>query len=103
MNALDPASVFPEQPYTKDELHGYLVQLRQKCQATMAGLSDEQAHHQVTFPWLGGKPMSFLEPQLYNMHHVQEHAAQLSLILGQHAIADEALDWVLWTQDEAGL
>ncbi len=30
LHALDPASVFPEQPYTKDELHGYLVHLRKK-------------------------------------------------------------------------
>jgi hypothetical protein len=27
-NVLDPASVFPEQPYTKEELHSYLVQVR---------------------------------------------------------------------------
>jgi DinB family protein len=103
LNTLDPASVFPEQPYTKDELHGYLVQLRQKCQTMIAELSDEKAHHQVAFPRLGGKPMSFLELQLYNMRHVQEHAAQLSLFLGQHAIPDEALDWVPWAKDEQGL
>jgi uncharacterized damage-inducible protein DinB len=102
LNALDPASVFPEQPYTKEELHAYLVHLRQKCQATIAELADEKAHHQVAFPWLGGQPMSFLELQLYNMRHVQEHAAQLSLFLGQHAIPDEALDWVPWAKDEPG-
>jgi hypothetical protein len=28
------------------------------------------------------------------MRHVQEHAAQLSLFLGQHGIPDEALDRV---------
>jgi uncharacterized damage-inducible protein DinB len=103
LNALDPASVFPEQPYTKDELHGYLVPLRKKCQTTIAELSDEKAHQQVTFPWLGGMLMSFLELQLYNMRHVQEHAAQLSLFLGQHAIPDEALDWVPRAKDEQGL
>jgi uncharacterized damage-inducible protein DinB len=102
LNDLDPASVFPEQPYTKDEHHGYLVHLRQKCQTMIAELSDEQAHRQVTFPWLGGKPMSLLELQLYNMRHVKEHAAQLSLFLGQHAIPDEVLDWVPWAKDETG-
>jgi len=102
LHELDPASVFPAQPYTKDELHGYLVHLRKKCQTTIAELSDEKAHQQVAFPWLGGKPMSFLELQLYNMRHVQEHAAQLSLFLGQHAIPDEALDWVPWAKDEPG-
>src|SRR5258708_27050477 len=100
LNALDPASVFPEQPYTKDELHGYLVHLRKKCQTTIAELSDEKAHQQVTFPWLGGMTMSFLELQLFNMRHVQEHAAQLSLFLGQHGVPDEALDWVGRAKDE---
>jgi hypothetical protein len=27
------------------------------------------------------------------MRHVQEYVAQLSLFLGQHGIADEALHW----------
>ncbi len=38
--------------------------------------------------------MSFFELQLYTLRHVQEHAAQLSMFLGQHGIPDEALDWV---------
>ena len=38
--------------------------------------------------------MSFFELLLYTMRHVQEHAAQLSLFLGQHGIPDETLDWV---------
>jgi hypothetical protein len=37
--------------------------------------------------------MSFLELLLYNMRHVQEHAAQLNMFLGQNAI-DVASDWV---------
>ena len=97
---LDPSGALPEKPHTKDELHAYLLYLRKKCQATIVGLSDEQAHQQVTFPWLGGQSMSFLELQLYSMRHVQEHAAQLSLFLGQHAIPGEALDWTPWAKDE---
>jgi hypothetical protein len=78
------------------------VQLRQKCQSTLLSLSDEQAHRQVAFPWRWWKPMSFFELQLYTLRHVQEHAAQLSLFLGQHAIPDEALDWVPWAKGEPG-
>jgi hypothetical protein len=70
------------------------VKLRKKCQTTVLSLSDEKAHQQFTFPWPGGMSVSFLELQLYNMRHVQEHATQLSLFLGQHGIPDEALDWV---------
>ncbi len=91
---LDPAGESPKRPYSRDELHAYLVHLRQKCQTTIAELSDEKAHQQVDYPWVEGKPVSYLELLLYNMRHVQEHAAQLSLFLGQHGIPDEALDWV---------
>jgi uncharacterized damage-inducible protein DinB len=90
-------------PYTRDELHTYLVQLRQKCQTTFAALSDEKAHQPYTFPWPGGATVSYFELLLYTMRHVQEHAAQLSLFLGQHGIPDEALDWVGRAKDEAGL
>jgi hypothetical protein len=90
---LDPAGVLPERPYSRDELHAYLVNLRKKCQTTIAGLSDEKAHQQVAFPWIGGKSMSFLELLLYDMRHVQEHAAQLNMFLGQNA-SDVVSDWV---------
>ena len=95
-----PSRVFPEQPYPKEELHAYLVQLRQKCQTTLLSLSDEQAQREVAFPWRWWKPMSFFELQLYTLRHVQEHAAQLSLFLGQHGIPGEALDWVPQAKEE---
>ena len=101
LDELDPAGVLPERPYTRDELHAYLVHLRQKCQTTIAGLSDEQAQQQVAFPWTHVKPMSFLELLLYNMRHVQEHAAQLNMFLGQNAI-DAASDWVPWAGASEG-
>src|SRR5215469_16438779 len=97
---LDPAGVVPERPYTKDELHAYLVQLRKRCQTKIAGLSDEQAHHPVDFPWIGS-PMSFLELLLYNMRHVQEHVAQLNLFLGQN-VSDGASDWVSQAKADEG-
>jgi len=103
LSEIDPAGVLPERPYTRDELHAYLVHLRKKCQTTIAGLSDEKAHQPAAFPWMGEMPMSFFELLLYNMRHVQEHAAQLSLFLGQHGIPDEALDWVPQAKaDESG-
>ncbi len=101
LDELDPAGVLPERPYTRDELHAYLVHLRKKCQTTIAGLSDEKAHHQVAFPWTRGKPMSFFELLLYTMRHVQEHAAQLNLFLGQNA-SDGASDWVSRAKADEG-
>jgi DinB superfamily len=80
LDELDPAGVLPDRVYTKDELHIYLIHCRTKCQATVESLTDEKAHERCTF---GQRTMSFAELLLYNMRHVQEHAAQLSLILGQ--------------------
>jgi hypothetical protein len=92
--AIDSAEAQPEQPYTREQLHAYLASLRQKCHDTLAALTDEQARQPVEYPWLGEHGVNYLELQLYNLRHVQEHAAQLSLFLGQHGIRDEALDWV---------
>jgi uncharacterized damage-inducible protein DinB len=96
---LDPA-VSPERPYTKEELHAYLAATRRKCHATLVALTDERARQAVEYPWAEGQAVSFLELQLYNMRHVQEHAAQLNLFLGQHAVPDTALDWVPRAKDE---
>src|SRR5215469_17103402 len=81
---LDSVETLPERPYTKEELHTYLMSTRQKCHTQLMQLSDEQAHRPVEYPWSEGQPISYLELQLYNLRHVQEHAAQLSLFLGQH-------------------
>ena len=91
---LDSAEAQPERPYTKEELRAYLASLRQKCRATLIALTDEQARRPIEYPWSEGQPISFLELHFYNLRHVQGHAAQLSLFLGQHGIPDEALDWV---------
>jgi hypothetical protein len=91
---LDSVEALPERPYTKEELRAYLAATRQKCQATLVALTDEQALRPIEYPWSEGKAVSFLELQLYNLRHVQEHAAQLSLLLGQRATPDDALDWV---------
>jgi uncharacterized damage-inducible protein DinB len=89
---------YPTRPYTKDELQAYLTYTRQKCRTTIVALTDETAARPFAFPWQPGNPISFFELLLYTMRHVQEHAAQLSLFLGQtatdHDAIDAALDWV---------
>jgi hypothetical protein len=95
--------VTPRQPYTRDELHTYLKHLRKKCQSTITALSEEKMQQPYYFPWNREHPINYLGLQLYTMRHVQEHAAQLSFFLGQHAIPGEALDWVERAKDEAEL
>lgn len=68
--------------YTREELLGYLEYCRRRCQETIAALSAEQAYRPCRFPW-GELP--FAELLLYTMRHVQEHAAQLHMFLGQQA------------------
>jgi len=75
--------------YSREELLGYLDYCRQKCRETILALSPEEAKRMCRFPW-GEVP--YVELLLYNMRHVQEHAAQLHLFLGKRA--RKALDWV---------
>ena len=86
----------PEQPYTKEQIRAYLVQCRSRCQSTIEALTEEQAQQRCVFAWM--EP-SFLELQLYSMRHVQEHAAQLSLVLGQQNVT--GFDWVARAKDAA--
>jgi hypothetical protein len=69
--------------YTREELLGYLALCRQRCQDTIATLSSEEAYRICRFPW-GEVP--FAELLLYTLRHVQEHAAQLRMFLGQHGV-----------------
>lgn len=77
---LDPAGVLPERSYTRDELLTYLEHGRRKCRSTIEDLTDDQARQLCAFSW---GELSFFELLLDNMRHVQEHGAQLNLVLGQ--------------------
>ena len=80
LDELDPAGLLPDRVYTRDELQAYLEHDRRKCRATIDALTDERASHRCKFRW---GELSFAGLLLDNMRHVQEHAAQLNLILGQ--------------------
>jgi hypothetical protein len=89
LEELDPAGVLPERPYTKEELHGYLEHGRRKCRATIGALTKAKARRQAGFDWID---LNGAELLLYNLRHVQHHAAQLNLILRQ--TVDAAPGWV---------
>lgn len=80
LDELDPAGLLPERPYTKAELQTYLEHTRMKCRSTVEVLTDERARQVCKFSW--GK-VTFAGLLLDNMRHVQEHTAQLNMILGQ--------------------
>jgi hypothetical protein len=91
----DDAGPLPERAYTKDELQAYLGDCRTKCQTTIEALTDEGAQRRCHFGW---GEVTFTELLLYNMRHVQGHASQLNLLLGQKT--GSAPVWVLWAGEE---
>lgn len=93
MGEMDPAGVLPDRVYTKDELLAYLAHGREKIRSRIARMTDETAH-----ALLGGDTVvgTSAELLLYNMRHVQHHAAQLNLLTRQGA--DTAPGWVRATK-----
>jgi hypothetical protein len=85
----DDDGPLPERPYTKDELQAYLDECRLKCQATIEALTEQTTERLCRFGW---GEVAFGELLLYTMRHVEEHAAQLNLFLGQRA--GSAPGWV---------
>jgi hypothetical protein len=87
------ADELPERVYTKTELLTYLEFTREKCRTRIAGLTDEGMQERFKV-WK--KEYSVLEWLLYNMRHVQHHAAQLNLLLRQRT--NDAPLWVSRTK-----
>jgi hypothetical protein len=83
------AGELPARVYTKAELQAYLTHGRDKCKAVIATMTDAKANRLHSFPW---GEISSAELLLYNMRHVQHHAAQLNLILRQ--TSDFSPGWV---------
>ena len=99
LNELDPAGLLPARQFTRGELLAYLEHNRRKCRDAITNLTDERARQLCKFPWA---ELSYLELLLDNLRHVQEHAAQLSMLLGQKAGTQAG--WVARTKNslEAG-
>ncbi len=97
LDELDPAGVMPERVYAKDELLTYLRHCRGKCRATIEALTGEKAKELSVFGW---GEVGFAELLLYNMRHVQHHAAQLNLILRRRV--GSAPGWVAIEKDSYG-
>jgi len=73
----------PERAYTRAELLAYLKGCREKCRATIEGLTDEIAQWRCQFGW---GECTFSELLIYNLRHVHGHASQLDMLLGQNGI-----------------
>lgn len=83
--------VIPDKIYSKNELLDYLNASREKCYKVISGLTEENINDRWIEP-SGHMNYSVLELLLYNMRHVQHHAAQLNLMLRQEI--NNAPKWV---------
>jgi hypothetical protein len=70
----------PATAFSREQLLEYLAHGRERCSRKIAGLEEESARRRCGFPWLD---LSAGELMLYNLRHVQHHAAQLNLLLRQ--------------------
>ncbi|MGH7742544.1 MAG: DinB family protein [Candidatus Eiseniibacteriota bacterium] len=89
LSEMDPAGVMPERVYSREELKRYLEHGRAQCMAEIVALDPKRASQRCAFE---RRDISVAELLLYNLRHVQHHAAQLNLILRQ--VVDEAPGWV---------
>lgn len=80
LDELDPAGLLPERPFTKAELQAYVDHCRTRFDNMLATLTNEKAHEPYAF---GSLQCTTAEALLYQMRHVQHHAAQLNLLLRQ--------------------
>lgn len=95
LDELDERGLLPDRIYTKQELLSYLTYGREKCRTKITSLSEEQAIERCGFDWLD---ISNSEILLYNMRHVQHHAAQLNLMISRSV--GSAPRWVRKTKIE---
>lgn len=83
--------VIPERIYSKSELLHYLLSCREKCRHVIESLTEEKLEER----WIeedGDMDYAVLEILLYNLRHVQHHAAQVNLLLRQEI--NNAPGWV---------
>lgn len=90
----------PKLPFSKIDILNYLEFNRNKCHDLIMSLTDDMSESR----WINeSKTMDFtvFELLLYNMRHVQHHAAQLNMILRQEI--NDTPHWVFRANKESKL
>ncbi|MBV8252448.1 MAG: DinB family protein [Chitinophaga sp.] len=83
--------IVPNRIYSQAEILAYLQVSRKKCHDLISNMSEAD----FTQQWVevdGNKVMPVFELMLYNMRHVQHHAAQLNMLLRKDT--GDAPHWV---------
>jgi uncharacterized damage-inducible protein DinB len=82
----------PERVYAQGEVLAFLEHARANARARIAAFTDADAERPATIDWLARRGITNAEAVLYNLRHVQHHAAQINLVLRQ--AADHGAAWV---------
>jgi hypothetical protein len=80
LTEFDPSGALPERTYTKAELLAYAEHDRKKARERLSALTEADLTRRCGFAM---REMSVVELHLYDLRHVQHHAAQLNLLLRQ--------------------
>lgn len=89
LSELDPSGRMPERVYSADEILAFLQLARDRCEAAIRHLGDEDLRRPCGFTHPG---VTATELFFYNMRHIQHHAAQLNLMLRQESV--EPVKWI---------
>jgi len=99
--------VVPDRVYSKRELLDYLQSCREKCRKVISGLTEEKLNERwidesetmyLALSSSNALNYSVLDILLYNLRHVQHHAAQLNLLLRQEI--NNTPDYVSMAKDD---
>jgi hypothetical protein len=82
LEELEPNGATSPVVYTQAQLLSYLDHCLRKCREVFKTMTEEKAEHLCKFLWM---ELDYANLLLDNMRHVQEHAAQLNMFLGQQA------------------
>jgi hypothetical protein len=96
LDELSEEGLLPDRVYTKDELLSFLERGRGTLRSVLVENVETMLTERCAFDWLD---LSVAELLLYNMRHVQHHAAQLNTLLRQHGA--DAPRWVRQSVEEA--
>ena len=90
LSEFDRKGIMPDRTYSKDELLTYLQASREKFRHLLTNLTADEL---LNKRWVNEyKNFSIFEITLYNMRHVQHHAAQLNKLLRNEI--NDAPKWV---------
>ena len=93
-DALD--DVVPDEQYSKAQLLEYVKSSKEKCRKVIMDIKENENPRFIEDVEIGKMDYSLIGILLYNMRHIQHHAAQMNMMLREHRL--EPPKWVSRTR-----